>query len=192
MNPLRPAIWIAIAALWVAFAAVCLALALSGGRAPLQRWKLKVGGLLLALGAVTCNGRPLDSWSCYEGDTDIDLDVDADADTDADTDLCDDGVSADEANVAGHLERDPSICSRDECVQVVALPPGMAACAPHAAGPVGRPVAAIPTDVDGRFFGLLPPGRYAAIAQSLECDGCAEFETSLWRSTKVEVPMEHR
>ncbi len=88
---------IAVCCLWGAFAVVSVAVALTGGRGPLLRAKLRIGGLLLGLTAVAvtgCDGRGFNS--CYktsdsqdydtDADTDADTDTDTDPDTDADTD----------------------------------------------------------------------------------------------------------
>lgn len=79
---------LAVAALWIAFAAVSVALVLAGGRGPLVRAKLRLGGLLLAMTAVSCDRcGPEPQVMCYDvADTDADTDVDADTDTDSDAD----------------------------------------------------------------------------------------------------------
>ncbi len=82
---------IALAALYLAFATVCLALWLSGGRGPLTRAKLRLGGLILGLaGLGTALGT---SCSCYRmaplpdsGDSHADTGGDTSGDSGEDTD----------------------------------------------------------------------------------------------------------
>ncbi len=88
---------IAATALWLAFAAVCLGLWLSGGRGPLTRAKLRLGGLLLGLTAVSTTGTAgctcydmeihdwdsSDPWNCLDG-----LDNDGDGWVDQDDPDC--------------------------------------------------------------------------------------------------------
>ncbi len=83
---------IAVAALTCAFAAVSLAVATGLFPRHMLRTKLRLGALLLGVGAVSVgcfNG----DVSCYtggnetlEGDTDTDTDSDTDTDADSDTD----------------------------------------------------------------------------------------------------------
>jgi hypothetical protein len=86
-----------LAGLWAAFGAACLGLLLTGGRGPLLVAKLRLGGLLLGLGAVAMGTRCESEPTCYfcpgcgedtdtHTDTDTDTDTDSDADSDADTD----------------------------------------------------------------------------------------------------------
>lgn len=67
-----------MACLWLAFAAICLGLFFTGGRGPLLRAKLRVGGLLLGFAAVSALGPSCFQHSCYKDDTNWEGDTDTD------------------------------------------------------------------------------------------------------------------